>query len=821
MKAHEIAESLSVEFRDRSLNEANTRHRIIDPLIHDVLGWPRNRVSCEEYVAPGFADYVLERADGGNILFIEAKKEGEYFHLPHAITGRSLAAYVKVETLLTDGTIKKAITQVREYCLNIGCDVGAITNGHEWIIFKTFQKNEDWRNLKAFVISSLDYFSSRFIEAHNHFSYTSITEKGSLQRLLLDVATSNRELFYPKIKVTNYDAPVDANHYASSLRPIADRYFGVINVEDSEFMDSCYVSDREYDRAFANARRRLEDAITPYLEQYNVRQFKDNDGGGGFGKRLSKNISTTRSTDVVVLFGGKGVGKSTFLRKLLFHKPPQILKKNSIVALIDLLHTSPGTTQIRNAIWNKLIADLDHDNVLSGDRDKLCYLFEDRYQQATRQDLYGLDPSSENYNVSLNKLVSEWKADLPYTAARLANYWRARHKAIIVIVDNTDQFKVELQEDCFSIAQEISVTLSCLVVISMREERFYESSIHGVLDAFQNSGFHITAPEPSQVFLRRIAYVQKLLRSEDESVSASLPSRIDREVTSKLFRVFEREFNARSSHLASFLGACSHGNIRLALELFRGFLVSGYTNVREMTSSDYWTLQIHQVIKPFMIPSRFFYDQQHSQIPNLLQIRSKGHGSHFTALRILSRLCVSQDSKNPPFIPVAKLATEFVETFGMREDFEANMDMLLRHGLIEASNRLDEFDSRVDSVKITAYGEFMLNALSRAFTYIELVCLDCAIADASVSNALTEYANDDYRLYIAHERMERVRQRIEKADIFLRYLEREEEREVELYNIHDYPKIVVPMRKAFDVEKIRVLKSAMKNVGRNSGESRN
>lgn len=807
---------LANDYRGRSLNEADTRHRLIDPLIHDVLGWPRSRVSCEEYIKPGFADYVLQRSDGGTILLIEAKKEGEYFRLPDVNNSHQKCAHIKIATLLTDSAIREAIDQVREYCLNIGCDIGAITNGHEWIFFKTFQREEDWRNLKAFVIFSMEYFSENFIDAHNYLSYRSITEHGSLRRMLLDQAAYNRELYYPMQKVTSCDAPVAANSSASSLRRIADKYFGVIDVADHDFMESCYVVDREYDVAFKSARRRLEDAITPYLEQYDLKDFRDADEGGVFSKRLQKSVTTTKGTDVVVLFGGKGVGKSTFLRKLFFHRPPQILKKNAVVAIIDLLNTPPdcNAAVVRTTIWQRLVDDIDEDKLLSSNRERLCYLFSDRFEEAQRQSLFGLDTNSENYNLGLNKLVAEWKADLPYVAERLSKYWRERHKAIIAVIDNTDQYKTELQETCFTIGQEISAILSCIVVISMREERFYASSIHGVLDAFQNSGFHITSPQPKEVFLRRISYVEKLLKVPDETIGTSFPNSIDRDVILKLFRVFEREFKNGSSHLAGFLSACSHGNIRLALELFRGFMVSGYTNVGEITSTDKWTLQIHQVIKPFMIPSRFFYSEKNSRIPNILQIRSKSHGSHFTALRILSRLNTGQDSRNPAFVAVATLIAEFVELFsGMREDFEFNMDVLLRHALIEANNRLEEFDPRVDSVKITAYGEYMLNMLSRVFTYLELISIDCAIANQEVSNEISELANDDYRLFIKFEKMERVRKRIQKTEVFLNYLDVEEQREIDLYKIHHLPRITAPMRTSFNKEKIHVLKSAKRNVG--------
>ena len=44
------------ETRDR--NEANTRHQIIDFILHDYLSWPRNRISHEDYVNEGFTDYI-------------------------------------------------------------------------------------------------------------------------------------------------------------------------------------------------------------------------------------------------------------------------------------------------------------------------------------------------------------------------------------------------------------------------------------------------------------------------------------------------------------------------------------------------------------------------------------------------------------------------------------------------------------------------------------------------------------------------------------------------------------------------------------------
>jgi hypothetical protein len=810
MESHDRAEQLALRFASRNLNEANTRHQLIDPLLHDVLGWPRNRVRCEEYVEPGYADYVLVRHDGSHLLFIEAKREGLYFDLPNGLVAPSHSLYIKVKTLLTDENLSAAITQVRNYCINTGCEFAAVTNGHQWVFFKTFQIGQDWRDVKALVVNGIDYFSTRFIEAHNLFSYNAIAEGASLRRLFLDGTLANRELFYPKDRIATYDAQVDANGYASSLRPIAEKYFGVMDARDSGFMENCYVSNRDFDLAFTNAKRRLEDAVTPFLQQFQIHDFHDSGKGGGFGKRIARNVVGLRPADVVVLFGGKGVGKSTFLRRLLIHRPPQVIAKKGVIVLVDLLTVEPNRDKLESAIWAGLESQLDTDNILHGTRESLCQLFADRFEQAKNQDLYGLDETSETYNVRLNDLISSWKRDHAYVAKSLASRIRARHKAIIVTIDNTDHHDDTLQEFCFTVAQSIASTFPCVVVISMREERFYSSSIRGVLDAYQNSGFHISSPELPEVFLRRIGYVRGLLQQESEEFS----SRVDTEVVSSFLAIMGDHFRKRNSHLSSFITACSHGNVRLALELFRGFVVSGYTNVREMTHEGRWTLQIHQVIKPFMIPSRFFYSESLSRIPNIFQIRSKTHGSHFTALRILAFLLRGHDRHNPPFMPMATLSMPFIEAFAMKDDLQLNMDILLKHSLVESNNRLEKFSDSVDSVKITTYGMFVLGALSHDFTYLELTAEDCAVADLGVSNQLAELSNDEYRFFISHEAMSRVEVRLARADTFLRYLEVEEERESQLYRSPADWSFTKSMRMAFNKERLGVLRSARRNVPR-------
>jgi hypothetical protein len=144
----------------RNRNEAETRHKIIDFILHDLLAWPRNRVAVEENIHPGFADYILKRTNGDPLVFVEAKKEGLYFELPLPHNGDETSANISIKKLLTDPNIKVAANQVRTYCADTGCEYARITNGHEWIFFKTFEKNVRWDSLNALVIRGLEFLSA-------------------------------------------------------------------------------------------------------------------------------------------------------------------------------------------------------------------------------------------------------------------------------------------------------------------------------------------------------------------------------------------------------------------------------------------------------------------------------------------------------------------------------------------------------------------------------------------------------------------------------------------------------------------------------------
>ncbi|QXL98094.1 hypothetical protein AUM97_002875 [Cronobacter sakazakii] len=112
----------------------------------------------------------------------------------------------------------------------------------------------------------------------------------------------------------------------------------------------------------------IQDSLTPYFESYGVQQLEDTGKGGRLGGRLTKNIKHNKKGEVLVLFGGKGAGKSTFIKRLLHHNAPRWLKEHSSIAIVDLLKIPEDQSVIRNFIWNTILEQLDIDKLLDADR---------------------------------------------------------------------------------------------------------------------------------------------------------------------------------------------------------------------------------------------------------------------------------------------------------------------------------------------------------------------------------------------------------------------------------------------------------------------
>lgn len=809
----QIIKELIERYKGKNLNEADTRFKIVDEILEKILKWPKEPTCCEVYINGNRADYILYNKASKPILIIETKKAAKYFELPTNLNSTNNYQKILVEKLLTDDNIKEAILQVKEYTEDLGCNYSCITNGFTWIFFQVSATNGvSWKKLPAFVINNINFFDADYTVANNFLSYTNLIENSSLKKNIGVSRVLYSEIFYPKTNITTYNSPVNSNIYASILNNISRKYLGNITFDNAEFIEKCYVTNKgHFDDLQKNMHGVIYDSLTPFFKSEGVKDFDDDRKGGLFALKVQEIIKKQNLDNVMILFGGRGSGKSTFIKRLLYHIKPREIDAHSIIAVVDLIDSAQIPEELTKEIWNKALINIDKKNILKGSKEDLLKLFSDKFEIFEKQVLQGFDKTSSEYNTLINNFLIENKGDIKYCCERLSFNWKAKSRGLIIVLDNLDQLPPNLQDVCFLNAVEIAKKLSCLVIISMREERYFNAKTKGVLDAYHIPGFHLTSPVIPDVIYKRLSYIIATIKSTpDVDFEFGINNKSKLKTILSFLEICKKEIARKSSDLSKFLRYSTHGDVRQALDFFKGFLTSGYTNINEMAPHEDWKFQIHQVVKPMMIPDRFFFDERTSKMSNLYQLRNDTNSSHFTGLRILTHLDnKSMEKTNSGFLDVKFLIQKFENEYDLKIDCEKNIDIFLQKGVIEANNRLEEFSEKVDQVRITAFGKYLLDFLAFDFTYLDLVSLDCGIYSEKLNSQFIRAAHVEHTYYYDGNFYDRITSRLKRVERFIEYLTQQENKEFEELSLPaTAPKFSLKLKEYFNKQQERVLKSA-------------
>ena len=111
-------------------NEAETRYQIIDRIIVDCLGWPRELLRLERPQDRTYADYELGQP---RCAIWEAKRQDRAFELPADPQQNILKDLPSIMAL--NGELSEAIRQVQGYCSARGVELAVATNGHQVVAF--------------------------------------------------------------------------------------------------------------------------------------------------------------------------------------------------------------------------------------------------------------------------------------------------------------------------------------------------------------------------------------------------------------------------------------------------------------------------------------------------------------------------------------------------------------------------------------------------------------------------------------------------------------------------------------------------------------
>ncbi|PXF28643.1 hypothetical protein WH50_25220 [Pokkaliibacter plantistimulans] len=735
---------------ETNLNEAQTRFHIIDDIIFSCLGWPKDQVEVENSEQRKFTDYELGKP---RLAIIEAKREGSIFSIPAGLSCKLLMDLKSLSRM--DSDLSDAIIQVQNYCSQRGVPVGIVTNGSQIIAF--LASRQDGISVidgNAVVFTSLEHLKENFTLAWDLISFHGIKE-----RRIFSYLTNGHSAIPNKLssKLINYPTVRYKSDTQANLRQLSELFlqdiFESTEIEE-RFFNECYcesgalskyallsknVLDARYAALFSNSE--LAPHLTPVKEKKN-----DNFSPDILAEAISKRP--------IVLLGDVGVGKTSFVKNLMYRSAYQEFR-NAIYIYIDLGSKAALTDdlkafildEIENQLYNKYEKDTYDHNFIKGVYASEIYRF--------TQGIWGKKQETDPifYETKLFEMLEkEIEKKDKHLNRSLTYFSKTTKKQIIISLDNADQRDYDTQQRTFVISQELAKEWSATVFISVRPQTFFSSKRSGALSAYPHKIFTISPPRIENVIEKRLQFALSMAEGK-------IPlERLDNiRVNAKNLALFLKALISSlksNPELNEFITNITGGNIRAAIELVTGFIGSPNIEAEKITNimslNGKYVIPLHEFTKSALLGDYSHYNPDTSIALNIFDVTSATKDEHFLIPILLSYLdsnCIQK--KNDGFIPTENIFEESQNMGFSETQINSALRRATNKKLIETTQRVTfEEDingiltgSMPDAFRITSIGAYHLKKWIGAFTYIDAMVFDTPIFTMETKEALSKNIN--------------------------------------------------------------------------------
>jgi hypothetical protein len=289
-----------------------------------------------------------------------------------------------------------------------------------------------------------------------------------------------------------------------------------------------------------------------------------------------------------------------------------------------------------------------------------------------------------------------------------------------------------------------------MTLISLREGYFYKFKNKPPFDAYHSTVFHITAPPYREVLDKRIKYVLRHFKFQAikivlDNYKVELGEGSLNSLFSNLYTVL---FERSNSEILSFLEETSYPNIRIGLEKFKFFLLSGHTKTNIYMSFEYGkdgknNIPIWEFIKSVALESNYYYQTNRSVLFNIYY-PSTNNKNHFTKIRLLDYIIDNNTgvSKKNNFILISTIINDFIKAGYNTEVILEELNLLHSNGLIFTNDYASDVEEQTtldfsNEVGITPAGSYYLKNLLNTFLYYDLVLQDTPIYNDKYFDEIT------------------------------------------------------------------------------------
>jgi len=728
-----IFENLVEEIKtyDHSIfSEQDTRVKIIDRILTDVLNVHYDQFTTEVRAGNGFIDYKINQ---NNIprLVIEAKRDGIDFEIDRGYSGR---AFNLNGPVFKDIAIKSGLDQAIYYCAYKGVELACLTNGKTWIIFRANRLGDgkDVLEGKGFVFSTLELIKKDFKLFYDLLSPEGIDDLR--YRAIFQEAEGDqiRKKDFSKSIVDEDNVRLaDKSNYSQDFDKVMNEFFFRLTGDtDPEMLSECFVETKESQAAEFNLTR-ISDSIIHRVKSLETKESE-------ILKDLIEKIQTTNKHEFVILIGGKGAGKSTFVERFFKFVLPQKLKEACIVIKINLSESDGDPKNIVNWLNYSLIEEGEkvlYNGKPTFEQIKGMFYFEyDRLRTGAWRELYEKDKSQ--FNIDFGKHIETRRENMPtqYIKRMIGDITKSRFKVPCIIFDNTDHYSIEFQDAVFQYARSIYEKEICLMIIPITDKTSWQLSKQGAIQSFENEALFLPTPSPKKIIEKRIDYLEKKLTTDSSTKGEYfLQKGIRLEIQNiEAFVKYLQGIFLREETVAQWIGNFSNYDIRRCLELTRDLISSPHLRIDEFLKL-YFSgnkFEEEEAIKPYRIKnalikrfSQCYPINNHKFIQNLFYLTSNVNTSPILSMRILQVLIDRKsDQREDNYISTDQTLDYFTAMGVDRSVTFKHLNILLKSGLILSYDPtiLEITDSRKVEISSSGFEHYLWSLNDNEYLYAML-----------------------------------------------------------------------------------------------------
>ena len=631
------------EIRVEAGNEADTRFKVIDEILTQILGWERTDILSEPRVTEdgqeSYLDYLISTAQTS--LLVEAKKAKiDFSRVP---TGR-----FALKSSWIKGELKKAILQARDYGRKKSTGFCAVTNGDAWIIFPVNRRDQisfeetyaiGFADVRAALDTDIDGFKSLL-------SRDAVVD-GSLEQNLLGGDSNqidNRRL--NRIYDSSFSKVNRTTMFSSIEDEIVTAFSEELITTTPDLLEKAYVetADRiKFDDRVKMAVRRRRQVI-------NTRPMRPV-GRSGVAPTAEHVLSIRVKSQPVVLvtLGLVGAGKTTFLNyveKVSGGKffDQKIDPPTAHWMYVDFRSFSKSVNP-RSYIYETLFKYIGQNSALGDFEKTIRHAYKDEIAALTRGPLAVMEGNFDAIKEKIAQLLlKEYEDKIPYSRRIISHI--STVTPVFLVIDNVDQIEeIATQENIFLEAVTIAREGGMNLVLAMRDATYVKNS--AVFDAFAFDAIYIDPPHIQSVLSKRFSIASHLLRDKSFEMTADGGAKVKVNDASRVVDMLSS--SVLGTEVGHLIEVSATGDVRLALQMTKQFLQFGYTTSHRAYQAferrGKYIFPIHEAIRAIMLGNQSIYKDEFSPFLNPFDAKTGRSESQFLRLYIMSALVSAASTK--------------------------------------------------------------------------------------------------------------------------------------------------------------------------------